>query len=111
MRAVSVDKFWMVRLKVYRLQANSSRAFHALRKLHDETDFDFWQAPSIRHDTDILVNENQERELQEFMDFYRIDHSILIEDLDRCLHKNSLKLESMRKINIRLHCKYVRFLM
>jgi len=71
------------RYRVYRLQANSTKAFQALVKLHDEGDLDFWQAPSFRGETDIMVNENQEKELKDFMGFYRIENSILIDDLDR----------------------------
>lgn len=69
--------------KVYRLTANTTKAYDALRKLHEEGDMDFWQTPSFRGDTDILVNSNQEKELQDFMGFYKINNSVIIDDIDR----------------------------
>lgn len=74
--------FFICRYKVYRLQANTTKAYEALKKLHEEGDLDFWQAPSFRGDTDILVNENQEKELMDFMGFYKIDNSVMINDID-----------------------------
>lgn len=68
---------------MYRLQANTTKAYQALRKLHEEGDLDFWQAPSFRGDTDILVNENQEKELMDFVGFYKIENSVMINDIDR----------------------------
>ncbi|ODM95094.1 Carboxypeptidase B [Orchesella cincta] len=76
--------------RVYRLQANSTKAFEALVKLHDEGDLDFWQAPSFRGETDIMVNGNQEKELKDFMGFYKIDNSVLIDDLDSLMNGQRL---------------------
>ncbi|CAL8121566.1 unnamed protein product [Orchesella dallaii] len=76
--------------RVYRLQANSTKAFDALVKLHDEGDLDFWKAPSFRGETDIMVNGNQEKELKDFMGFYKIDNTVLIDDLDTLMNGQRL---------------------
>jgi len=71
------------RAKLFRVNATTIEQVDLLLKLVEEQQMDFWKVPTLQEPGEVMVNQEEEINLREFLNTFNISYSVVINDIER----------------------------